>query len=93
MRRKRRNLSAAFRAKITPSAARGDKTLAELAEQYEVHPNQIQDWRRKLVDNAEHLFERGAGRENDTEHKLKELHAKIGQLTMERDFLSEKLGH
>jgi len=93
MRRKRRNHSAAFKAKVALAAARGDKTLAELAEHYEVHPNQIQDWRRKLVDNAERLFQRGAGRENDAEHKLKELHAKIGQLTMERDFLSDKLGH
>jgi transposase-like protein len=93
MRRKRRNHSAAFKAKVALAAARGDKTLAELAEQYEVHPNQIQDWRRKLVDNAEQLFQRGTGRENDAEHKLMELHAKIGQLTMERDFLSGKLGH
>ena len=43
--------------------------------------------------SAERLFERGAGRDHDTEHQLKELHAKIGQLTMERDFLSGKLGH
>ena len=93
MRRKRRNHSPAFKAKVALAASRGDKTLAELAEQYDVHPNQIQEWRRKLVDNAEQVFERGAGRENDAEHKLKELHAKIGQLTMERDFLSDKLGH
>ena len=91
MRRKRRNHSAAFKAKVALAASRGDKTLAELAEQYDVHPNQIQDWRRKLVDNAEHLFERGASHENDTEHKLKELHAKIGQLTVERDFLARGL--
>ena len=93
MRRKRRNHSAAFKAKVALAAARGDKTLAELAEHYDVHPNQIQDWRRKLVDRAEEVFQRGTGRENDSEHKLKELHAKIGQLTMERDFLSDKLGH
>ena len=75
------------------AAVRGEKTLAELAQHYDVHPNQIQDWRGRLVGSAERLFERGAGRDNDTEHQLKELHAKIGQLTMERDFLSGKLGH
>jgi len=93
MRRKRRNHSAAFKAKVALAAARGDKTLAELAEHYDVHPNQIQDWRRKLVDHAEQLFQRGAGRDHDAEYKLKDLHAKIGQLTMERDFLSERLDH
>ena len=92
MRRKRRNHSAAFKAKVALSAARGDKTLAELAEHYDVHPNQIQDWRSQLVNRAEAVFEPGGRREGDTEHQLKELHAKIGQLTMERDFLSEKLG-
>jgi transposase-like protein len=92
MRRKRRNHSPAFKAKVALAAARGDKTLAELAEQYDVHSNQIQEWHRKLVGSAEQLFERGGGREDDTEDKVKELHAKIGQLTMERDFLSGKLG-
>ena len=91
MRRKRRNHSASFKAKVAVAAVRGEKTLAELAQQYDVHPNQIQDWRGRLVGSAERLFERGAGRDNDTEHQVKELHAKIGQLTMERDFLSGKL--
>ena len=59
----------------------------------DMHPNQIQDWRGRSVGSAERLFERGAARDNDTEHQLKELHAKIGQLTMEQDFLSGKLGH
>ena len=93
MRRKRRNHSAPFKAKVAVAAVRGEKTLAELAQQYDVHPNQIQDWRGRLVGSAERLFERGAARDNDTEHQVKELHAKIGQLTMERDFLSGKLGH
>ena len=93
MRRKRRNHSASFKAKVAVAAVRGEKTLAELAQQYDVHPNQIQDWRGRLVGSAERLFERGAGRDNDTEVQVKELHAKIGQLTMERDCLSGKLGH
>ena len=86
MRRKRRNHSASFKAKLAVAAVRGEKTLAELAQHYDVHPNQLQDWRSQLMANAERLFERGAGRDHDTEHQLKELHAKIGQLTMERDF-------
>ena len=77
MRRKRRNHSASFKAKVAVAAVRGEKTLAELAQQYDVHPNQIQDWRSRLVGSAERLFERGAGRDNDTEHQVKELHAKI----------------
>ncbi len=91
MKRKRRNHSSVFKAKVALAANRGDKTLAELAEQFEVHPNQIQDWRRKLLDNAAELFERNARPSEESEHKVKELHAKIGQLTMERDFLEQGL--
>ncbi len=91
MRRKRRNHSSVFKAKVALAAIRGDKTLSELAEQFEVHPNQIQDWRRKLLDNAAELFERSARPSEESEHKVKELHAKIGQLTMERDFLEQGL--
>ena len=73
MRRKCRNHSASSKAKVAVVAAvRGEKTLAELAQQYDVHPNRIQDWRSRLVGNAERLFERGAGRDNDTEHQVKE---------------------
>ncbi len=91
MRRKRRNHSSVFKAKVALAAIRGDKTLGELAEQFEVHPNQIQNWRRKLLDNVAELFERNARVSEESEHKVKELHAKIGQLTMERDFLEQGL--
>ncbi len=70
---------------------RADKALVELAEQYEVHPNQIQDWRRKLLEGAAEVFDRSGRQAQETEHKVKELHAKIGQLTMERDFLEQRL--
>ena len=59
MKRKRRNHSPSFKAKVALAAVRGDKTMAELAEQFDVHPNQIQDWRRKLLDQAGQLFGRG----------------------------------
>ena len=91
MKRKRRNHSASFKAKVALAAVRGDKTMAELAEQFDVHPNQIQDWRRKLLDQAGQLFDRGNSSSEDAEHKAKELHANIGQLTMERDFLEQGL--
>ena len=91
MKRKRRNHSPSFKAKVALAAVRSDKTMAELAEQFDVHPNQIQDWRRKLLDQAGQLFDRGSHSPEDAEHKVKELHAKIGQLTMERDFLEQGL--
>ena len=91
MRRKRRNHSAKFKAKVALATIRADKTLVELAEQYDVHPNQIQDWRRKLLEGAEEAFDRSGRQAQEAEHKVKELHAKIGQLTMERDFLEQGL--
>ena len=91
MKRKRRNHSASFKAKVALAAIRGDKTLAELSEQFDVHQNQIQDWRRKLLDKADQVFDRSGSLSGDSDHKVKELHAKIGQLTMERDFLEQGL--
>jgi transposase-like protein len=92
MKRKRRNHSPGFKAKVALAAMRGDRTLADLAEQFDVHPNQIQDWKKRLLSNAEQLFENGNRAGKDLESEIKELHAKIGELTMDRDFLSEKLG-
>jgi len=91
MKRKRRNHSASFKAKVALAAIRGDKTLAELSKQFDVHQNQIQDWRRQLLDKADQVFDRGGSSPAESEHKVKELHAKIGQLTMERDFLEQGL--
>ena len=91
MKRKRRNHSPAFKAKVAVAALKGDKTLAELAEQFDVHPNQISEWRNQLTGNANQLFGRGEKLAEDQEHKIKDLHAKIGQLTMERDFLERGL--
>lgn len=91
MRRKRRNHSSAFKAKVALAAVKNDRTLAELAEQFDVHPNQIQDWRKRLLNDADQLFGRGQQQREETDEKVKELHAKIGQLTMERDFLERGL--
>jgi transposase-like protein len=92
MSRKRRNHSEKFKAKVALAALREDSSLGDLAEQFDVHPNQISDWKKQLLDNASQVFERGSKTKKDSEVEVKALHAKIGQLTMERDFLSEKLG-
>lgn len=91
--RKRRNHSPSFKAKVAMAAIRGDKTLAEIAQQYDVHPNQIQDWKKRLMTEAEHVFENANGSSgHGSEEKVEALHAKIGELTMEKDFLSKALG-
>lgn len=92
MSRKRRNHSAEFKAKVALAALREDRTLAELAQQYDVHPNQIQNWKRQLVDSAGDVFSRGGQRKAKGEaEQIEALHAKIGQLTMENSFLEKGL--
>lgn len=91
MRRKRRNHSPAFKAKVAMAALQGDKTLAELASEYDVHVNQIQTWRNQLKDNLVSLFDSGIDKRKDHDKEIKSLQAKIGQLTMENDFLATVL--
>mgnify|MGYP005656038951 CR=1 FL=1 len=88
MGRKRRNHSSTFKAKVALAALKGDTTMAD---QFDVHPNQTQKWRRKLLDNADTVFGRGDQHKDEATGKIKHLHAKIGQLTMERDFLEDGL--
>jgi len=89
-RRPRRNHSPAFKAKVALAAVRGDKTIAEVAEQYEVHPNQVTEWRKQLLERAAEAF--GATPDASPPVDVKALHAKIGQLALENDFLSGALG-
>lgn len=90
MRRTRRNHAPGFKAKVALAAIRGDKTLAELAEQFDVHPNQILDWKQQLQESAADVFG-GPAQAKTAEPDLKVLHAKIGQLTLENDFLENAL--
>jgi transposase-like protein len=92
MKRTRRNHSAAFKAKVALAALKGDKTLAELAEQFEVHANQITQWKSQLQERASDVFATAAERTQASGPNVKELHAKIGQLAMENDFLAAALG-
>jgi len=91
MKRPRRNHSATFKAKVALAAVRGNKTLVELAEQFKVHPNQIGQWHAELLERAAEVFATAAER-RDPGPDLKTLHAKIGQLALENDFLSNALG-
>jgi transposase len=91
-RRPRRNHSGAFKAKVALEAVRGAKTLAELATQYDVHPNQITAWKAQLLEGAAGVFGADAAQAAAVGPDLKELHAKIGQQALEIDFLAGALG-
>ena len=88
-RRPRRNHTPAFKAKVALAAVRGDRTLAQLAEQFDVHPNQITTWKAQLEGGAADVF--GAGSTATPVVDVKSLHAKIGELTLENDFLEGAL--
>ena len=84
-RRPRRNHSPSFKAKVALAAIKGDKTVVELSEQFDVHANQITQWKTQLLARADEAFDGAGSKEPPVD--VKTLHAKIGQLTMENDFL------
>ena len=91
--RPRRNHSSAFKAKVALAAVKGEKTLAELAQQFDVHPNQITTWRSQLLEGAAGVFDSdNASATAEPAIDMKTLHAKIGELTLANDFLAGALG-
>ena len=90
--RPRRNHSPAFKAKVALAAPKGEKTLADLAQQFDVHVNQITQWRSQLLDGAAGVFDHGRAEAVAPVIDLKSLHAKIGELTPGNDFLCGALG-
>ncbi len=89
--RSRRNHSAAFKAKVALAAIKGEETLAQLATRFDIHPNQIVQWKNQLLERAADAFN-GSGQGAEAGPDIKTLHAKIGQLALENDFLAGALG-
>ena len=92
MSKKRRNHLPQFKAKVALAAIKGDKTLTELSAEFAVHPNQITQWKQQLLENASELFNKDRSHPSPASETIKELHAKIGQLAVENDFLAKVLG-
>jgi transposase len=88
--RKRKNYSGAFKAKVALEALRGEKTVSELSSRFEIHPNLITKWKRDAIEGLDDVFSSKRKKAAFShESEIKELHAKIGQLMVERDFLSK----
>ena len=88
----RRRFSGEFKAKVALEELRGDKTIQEIATRHKIHPNQVSTWKQRAVEGMKEVFSNGAERaRGDHEAEIRNLHAKIGELTVERDFLAKGL--
>jgi transposase len=91
--KKRRKFAPEFKAKVALEALAGELTLAELSAKHDIHPNVIQQWRRHAKESMADLFSgKAAAQQNSREAEIKSLHAKIGELTVEKDFLAKAFG-
>ena len=91
MRRKRKQYSPEFKAKVALAAVRNDETVAELSARFGIHPTMISNWKRALLGGAADIFDKGQKSRKQNESQVEELYRHIGQLKVERDFLSKKL--
>ena len=94
MKKTRRKIDASLKAKIALEALREQSTVADLSQRYEVHPNQIYAWKKQLQEQAARAFDPGVGGDGEEvrQREIEKLHAKIGQLIVERDFLARRSG-
>ncbi|MBM3554086.1 MAG: transposase [Alphaproteobacteria bacterium] len=93
-RRTKRKIDAALKARMALEALRQQESIAELAQHYEVRPNRNYAWKKQLQERAARAFDPGVGRDDEStrEREIEKLHAKIGQLTVERDYLARRSG-
>ena len=92
MSNKRKKYSPEFKAKVALAALKNEQTISELSQKFGVHPNMISTWKKALVDNAADTFDKNQKFRENVDKKIDELHRQIGQLKVENDFLSRKLG-
>ena len=85
--RRRRRFTAEFKKRVALESLRGDRTMQEIAARHEVHPNQVSQWKRQAAEGLEEIFANGrVSRQSEHDSTIRDLHAKIGELTVERDF-------
>ena len=91
MKRSRRTFSSAFKAKVAIEAIKERYTLSELAQRFELHPNQISAWKKEFLSKADGVFDKAADKQEEPQVDVDKLYSKIGQLEVERDFLKKSL--